>query len=590
VALLTAALVLLESGVRKLAAEPALLASCRHQTIGPILVDVPSVEVRPQFRLNGKPFPGSGEAAITLWASEPSDLFDGPQLSLGLTSEPAQPVRVVPGVYDVYYSWHSGSGIPRNQLTRLMRRVSVSQDRDLVVNVPMVELAGVKHHNGFPFVDDGSLAELSLRHEDGRGYVILGGMLPSPFSVRVIPGRYFLEYDWRAGGGLPRNQRATVRRMLVTTTSVDLRLDVPSVLQHVEFLHNGAAFPASVIERGDVYFTRSGREELAIGSSHSSPVTVRLIPGTYDAHWRYRAGSAVPRNEDARFKRGVRAFGSPLVVDVPSLRIVGDIRLKGQAPPASDIENAQLSLVVPGTPDRVSLGQTRYGAYEVRVVPARYDVVYEHLAGSSAMPANPRSTLIRAWRVATQPNRTIDIPAGKIVGAFFLNGEAFPASEIETGTFYALPLAEGDPPVQLGRSSYGGPFERILLPGLYQPAYGHDVGSSVVPRNGLATVGRPLRVLPDNGTKLVPHTLDLRSATLVASYEHHGTPLPVFGEENARIHLLRGHNYLRLWDINDGPGDQHVVGGRFDVFYQYVDGTELPRNAFMRFACWNLVP
>jgi len=32
------------------------------------------------------------------------------------------------------------------------------------------------------------------------------------------------------------------------------------------------------------------------------------------------------------------------------------------------------------------------------------------------------------------------------------------------------------------------------------------------------------------------------------------------------------------------------MGGRFDVFYQYVTGTELPLNAFMRFACWDLVP
>jgi hypothetical protein len=143
--------------------------------------------------------------------------------------------------------------------------------------------------------------------------------------------------------------------------------------------------------------------------------------------------------------------------------------------------------------------------------------------------------------------------------------------------------------VDLGPSYYGA-FARRLLPGLYQPAYAHVAGSSVVPRNVLATVGRPRRVLPDDGTKLVPHTLDVRPATLVASYEHQGTPLPAFGEENARIHLQRGDNYLRLWDTKDGPGDQHVMGARFDVFYQYVAGTELPRNAFMRFACWDLVP
>ena len=41
---------------------------------------------------------GPGSAVITLWASEPSPLFDGPQLSLGQTDAPPKSVRVVPGV------------------------------------------------------------------------------------------------------------------------------------------------------------------------------------------------------------------------------------------------------------------------------------------------------------------------------------------------------------------------------------------------------------------------------------------------------------------------------------------------------------
>ena len=79
-------------------ADAAAAPGCRRQAIGPVVFDVPSVTIRPQFRLNGQPFPAGGAAVITLWASEPSRLFDGPQLSLGLTSDPPEAVRVIPGL------------------------------------------------------------------------------------------------------------------------------------------------------------------------------------------------------------------------------------------------------------------------------------------------------------------------------------------------------------------------------------------------------------------------------------------------------------------------------------------------------------
>ncbi len=32
-----------------------------------------------------------------------------------------------------------------------------------------------------------------------------------------------------------------------------------------------------------------------------------------------------------------------------------------------------------------------------------------------------------------------------------------------------------------------------------------------------------------------------------------------------------------------------AMEGRFDLYYQYRGGPDLPGNAFMRFGCWNLV-
>ena len=134
---------------------------------------------------------------------------------------------------------------------------------------------------------------------------------------------------------------------------------------------------------------------MSSGTVTQPPTTAFVIPGTYDAHWRHVAGSTVPRNEDARFRKGLVIDGSPQVIDVPSLEVSGDILLNGRAPPQTAYENAQLSLATAEGVDRAYLGQTQYGGFSARVVPGRYDIVYEHLTGGSSLPSNPRATLAR---------------------------------------------------------------------------------------------------------------------------------------------------------------------------------------------------
>ena len=200
-----------------------------------------------------------------------------------------------------------------------------------------------------------------------------------------------------------------------------------------------------------------------------------MIAGAYEVHWQHVAGANVPGNRDARVATGLVTNGALRVIDVPSLEVSGDFLVNGQPPPASEFENARLSLVVRKTGDSVVLGQTQWGAYQKRVVPGVYDIVYEHLTGGSTMPANPRAILERGWRVQDGPIRTIDIPVGTYKGSFLLNGESFPPSEFVSGEIYAVPLAADQEPVYLGRTYYGG-FDRKLLPGLYRAAYAHVAG------------------------------------------------------------------------------------------------------------------
>jgi hypothetical protein len=575
------------SGLRTEAASPP--KDCVRTTIGPVVVDVSSVRIRPRFLLDGKPFPGAqaGSAVITLWASDPSPLFDGPQLSLGLTHQPPKSVRVVPGVYDVYYSWESGSRIPRNTLTRILQRVSLQQDGELVVDVKMVRIAGSKLHNGEPFADDGSIARLSLQRADGPGVVPLGGLLPSPFAVRVIPGLYSLRYEWGAGRTIPRNRRATVLQGLPLEQDVaKLALDVPSVPQEFLFLHNGAPFQSSQIERGDMVLTGEGGDEVPLGSTHVPRLPIRIVPGQYDARFRHGAGAALPRNLDGFVER-VRVNGSLRVIDVPSVQISGGIRVNGEVPPDTAIINARLNLVVSDSPDRVRLGQTRYGAFEMRVIPGRYDVEYEHVAGAQ-LPQNPRAILSRGWDVTRVPNRTIDIPAGRFHGSLLLNGEPFPDSAIASGDVYALPLARDASPLILTRTRYNA-YDRILLPGDYQLAYAYVTGGgSGMPRNAFTTFGRQHRVA--RGENRESPVIDLFAGDLVVTYQHRGVSMPVGGPDNYKIHLQRDANHAPLRESIWGTsGDWWVLEGTFDLFYQYRGGPNLPKNAFMRFGCWELV-
>ena len=66
-------------------------------------------------------------------------------------------------------------------------------------------------------------------------------------------------------------------------------------------------------------------------------------------------------------------------------------------------------------------------------------------------------------------------------------------------------------------------------------------------------------------------------------------PMPIGGPDIYKVHLQRGVNYLQLNDSFYGPFDWRVMEGTFDLFYQYRGGPGLPKNAFMRFGCWELV-
>ncbi len=132
-------------------------------------------------------------------------------------------------------------------------------------------------------------------------------------------------------------------------------------------------------------------------------------------------------------------------------------------------------------------------------------------------------------------------------------------------------------------------YDRVLLPGDYQLAYAYVTGAAGtgMPRNTFTTFGRQHRVA--RGANRESPVIDLFAADLTVSYEHRGVPVPAGGPDIYQAHLQRDANYLQLHDSIYGAFDWRVMEGTFDLFYQYRGGPNLPRNAFMRFGCWELV-
>ena len=145
-------------------------------------------------------------------------------------------------------------------------------------------------------------------------------------------------------------------------------------------------------------------------------------------------------------------------------------------------------------------------------------------------------------------------------GSLLINGEPFPASEIESGGIYAVPFARDASPLLLGRTKYGA-YDRVVLPGLYQPAFAHTAGATIVPRNTFTTFGAPLRV--ERGDNRESPVLDLFAANLTGTYEHRGVPMPVGGPDNYQIHLQRDANYVPLARVDLGDLRLAGDGGRF---------------------------
>lgn len=174
------------------------------------------------------------------------------------------------------------------------------------INVPTVLVLGDYLVGGDPAPDtivESGRVYARDRHT-GRD-VLLGGTDFGSYQRRIIPGTYDLAYGRVAGSAvMPANGNVVFETARALTSGTASDIDVPVADLDLQMTLDGAAFPASAVERAAVWLRSSADVESVFGgqtSSFGDGPQLRLVPGSYDASLSYVAGSTlIPRNSFAR--------------------------------------------------------------------------------------------------------------------------------------------------------------------------------------------------------------------------------------------------------------------------------------------------
>lgn len=567
---------------------------CTVRTPSSVVVDVRSSLLQPVFLGNGLPFSTDVLQSARFYLVP----REGQAIPLGFSYEqPADPIRVLNGVYDVEYRWLAGAQMPRNLAARVMQNVLVAGDRELVIDVPSAPLRGNLTMNGAPFPQaGGAAAVLTLSGIHGLGEVYLATSNESNYSTRLIPGAYWLRYQAPGTlGVIPANQDALRERHDIELDTALRNFDIPAVTTQFQFRIGNVPPPSTQTENGLISLRTKDGDRVDLGESIDQAVTASVIPGTYEGWWEGLTGSAVvPGNRDSRFDRTVDVPGGVVVLDVPVVQVTGDFLFGGVPAPQMAIESGRIRMR-----DRVSgidtpIGNTAIGDFSYRLIPDAYDIVYTYVAGSAIVPANGMVAFERGRSVLAQPNADIDIPVATLAWNLTLDGGAFPADQVENGRIRVRSV-DDDEDILMGDTRFLGNqgSTRLLVPGAYRAYYSRLAGAGQVPANQRATLDGVFTVAPGGGALQV---IDVRVGGWEFTFSGNGVPYPVDPARRARFELRHLEDVVPIGATDNGAGVQLLVanplpladGRTGTVYYTWQAGTpaQMPRNIGDPVACY----
>jgi hypothetical protein len=354
---------------------------------GSLDIDVPKVHVSGSIRINGDTPPQSAYENGRLFLSDPET---GTETYLGQTRYNAYEALVLPGVYDIVYKREAGGSIvPINSRAVVASGVKLQSDSVVPIDLRAHEVSGAITINGSA-PPDSAYENGWIRLHHGSDAMIIGQTRYGAYVARVLPGTYEIRYERAAGGSIVPHNRSTLLGSMKVAGGLTRDIDVPTVDLEVRVRLNGKPFPPQKNESAKLFLEDVKTGDLVYVGPIPSAVDlpVKVVPGEYRFRYSHESGIQLPRNSLAIIGGVITATRpASLTADIRAVDLSGDFLLDGPGEIPDARQVATLLLRSDDPSDTVLLGGLPSRDYAVRVVPGRYDVLYDWAKGAE-IPRN----------------------------------------------------------------------------------------------------------------------------------------------------------------------------------------------------------
>lgn len=419
-------------------------------------------------------------------------------------------------------------------------------------------------------------ANFFLRNDVTGDEVYLGLSNNQSYDRRVVPGTYRVVYEHKIGDQVPLNAQAVViKRWVISPGTHRMDIAVPWVQLQGDFQFDGALAPSSPTESGRIrVLDRFNGALTTLGRTSDQHYAARLIPGRYDLLYEALTGSAIaPANPSTVLRRRVPIEESQtLNVNVPTVVLEGNFLVNGISVENLQTERGRIYLFDRETKSRFLVGDTSGGYYQLRIIPAFYDIEYARLAGSVIVPANSLGKAQTGLVLTESAELDINVPAVLVSGAFYFNGVPAPDSAAENARVW---LRAGDDEIYLGETR-GGNFQIMALPGRYDVVVEYLTGSGLVPANQNGVIGT-VQITEESVLEIDIPTVQISGSITLDSDPFPGSTVghssQVYLEE-----VSTGETILLATYPQSSEYSRLVVPGTYRIRYSYLSGSKLPRN------------
>ncbi|MBI3073086.1 MAG: hypothetical protein HYY84_13310 [Deltaproteobacteria bacterium] len=321
------------------------------------------------------------------------------------------------------------------------------------------------------------------------------------------------------------------------------------------------------------------------GSGIRFPGTVTDAGAVADAGTVADAGAGVLGDAGARIDAGTDPLdparcgialtaSGVLDIDIPTVRITGRVTLNGAALPAVTTGLPTLFLRHTETPIAghfldLAKVQRAGGAFDVRVIPGTYDVIYDTSSACThggAYPCQQGARIRSALRLTTNGAVNIDLSTVRLTGRVTLNGTAWPASAdanlgfvATSGSYLNLNL----------RALPSSAYDIRLFRDTFDIWYASNIAASAcrgksIPCQTSGVVRAAIPVTADGSLDI-----NIETVRLTGRVTLNGAALPAASPESEIGLTSQNGAKAKLTALADTPGtfDVQVFKGTYDIFY-----------------------